>query len=193
MKTIYKVGIAGIAIFFFNTTTTFAQKTVKAKKMRLTETKMSPNSKINYEAEESINTSQVIDNQSEVNQKAGKEITLGEGFLAPEGSTFQAEIAEVNPAQISKPKPDNLHSAVSIFPNPTKDFVKINLDPEWAETQGLFTIKLMNDKGETIHHSQIKGGQESLEINLQGQPKGVYILKINSQAEESFLKRIVLE
>jgi hypothetical protein len=187
MKQPIKIGLLIVAISAWSLGV-YSQNLPKisAKKMVLNQ----QNSQAIYEAEESIESSQIVDNEQVIKQKAGKIITLQAGFHAREGSIFTAEIVELS----IQPSPKTFvpENAVLIYPNPSKGVAKLSLNPDWASTQGKMLAKVFNQQGEIIFTQELSN-QADIKLDISGQKKGVYLLKLYAQDEEICTKRLILD
>ncbi|MBN4071276.1 T9SS type A sorting domain-containing protein [Crocinitomix catalasitica] len=75
---------------------------------------------------------------------------------------------------------------VSIYPNPTEDFVLININ---NFDGSLFEINLVNSLGQAVHTLQTTSA--SFQIDLSQYPAGTYLLNIRSEGYGGVTKRIV--
>ncbi len=75
---------------------------------------------------------------------------------------------------------------VSIFPNPTNDFLRIDFGKKQSDTN---TIHFINSLGQLIFSKKVESVME--EINVSNFPKGIYFIKIMDGKSE-FVKRIVV-
>lgn len=80
----------------------------------------------------------------------------------------------------------NEQEEVSIFPNPTNDFLRINFGKKRNDAS---TIHFINSLGQIIFSKKIENTTE--EINVSNFPKGIYFVKIMDGKSE-FVKRIVV-
>ncbi|MBN1339156.1 MAG: T9SS type A sorting domain-containing protein [Bacteroidales bacterium] len=77
---------------------------------------------------------------------------------------------------------------VSVFPNPSSGEFIIEMNRESGVNEIIVT-DLLN--GEVLHINKENIGNGSLKINLEGQPRGIYFLRVNTE-EGSYLKKIIL-
>jgi len=80
----------------------------------------------------------------------------------------------------------NEHLAFEIYPNPTHGLINIVLPNE----NGNIQILLMDIAGKTILSSKIKSGN-LITIDMQNQPMGIYILKVENENGVAGYKKIV--
>lgn len=83
---------------------------------------------------------------------------------------------------------DNLNDSnyISIFPNPTNDFLRIDFGKKQND---ISTIHFINSLGQIIFSKKVSNSME--EINVSNFPKGIYFIKIMDGKSE-FVKRIVV-
>jgi hypothetical protein len=82
---------------------------------------------------------------------------------------------------------ENENSEVSVFPNPSDGIFTIQIQPEINTKTNIGVFSLSGSKVAamiTVQHSKIS-------INLAGQPKGIYLLKMET-GETSFTKKLVV-
>jgi PKD repeat protein len=69
-------------------------------------------------------------------------------------------------------------SELSIFPNPVKDMLKINLG---NTVEGTMNVEIMNIAGKRAYSQQIKSeGYNNLDINVQHLKSGIYFLRVTN-------------
>jgi uncharacterized protein YxeA len=190
MKNLLKIVLLILAMYCFAMAAYSQTRPVyRAKKMFLQQPSQAD--KIEYEAEESIYNSQVLENQQEITQKAGKEIVLTEGFEAREGSIFKAEIVDNLPSSFIQKANFEAERAVLVYPNPSKGLAKLRLDPQWASTQKRLIAQVINSNGE-IAFTQVIDNQADTLLDLSQKGKGIYIIKLFANDEEVISKRLVI-
>jgi large repetitive protein len=76
-----------------------------------------------------------------------------------------------------------------IFPNPANNFIEVQLDriPESG-----FSVTILNTLGSRVSEMQAKEGQ-SLRINTQNLPNGMYIIQISEKGKPTIRKEIVIQ
>ncbi|HLU85192.1 MAG TPA: T9SS type A sorting domain-containing protein, partial [Vicingaceae bacterium] len=152
-----------------------------------------------------------------VNMTAGKRIELLPGFETKTGAIFTASINNINCTNgfrifskddIYDKSFDNLTSSInldslisskvevkeqsinnysiSIFPNPTAANINITQLNNFVGGN----IEIINLMGQVIFTTTINTNQ--LSVNLSEYPKGIYLVKINSDKEQ-VIEKIVLE
>lgn len=75
---------------------------------------------------------------------------------------------------------------ITIYPNPTKGLLSIEIDKYEADLKG--DIQIYNLSGALINSHKIN--ERTTQINLHNNPEGVYILRINLNGENSAWKII---
>ena len=70
----------------------------------------------------------------------------------------------------------------SFYPNPVEDILYI------TGLEGFYTIKMVDAVGRVV--VSVKGTSSEQEINLNGKPAGMYLLKIESQGKSVIRKLI---
>ncbi|MFL9844174.1 T9SS type A sorting domain-containing protein [Flavobacterium rhizosphaerae] len=142
------------------------------------------------EAEICINSNKVIDNTSQAIYHAGTEIVLTDGFYAALGSDNRFYIEGCSGNYVKRvvnpnTQPDNsdvkvdlipvdfLLSEISIYPNPTNDFVTIG-------GQGLVLqqISLYGIDGKQIYSASCNN--ESYKLDMNTYQKGIYLLTVST-------------
>jgi hypothetical protein len=79
-----------------------------------------------------------------------------------------------------------VESNSALYPNPTSEFINIEL-PGTDEA----TISVVNMKGQIVHTTSSRG-QKAIRVDLSGLKGGVYLIHV-SQSGEKFTKRIIVE
>jgi len=89
------------------------------------------------------------------------------------------------------PKLDESISDLNFYPNPSNGQFKLNFN---LENQGNTEISIFDLNGREVYREQLNdfAGSYSKDVNLQGQPSGLYILKI-SQGEKVMSKKVVIQ
>src|SRR5690606_36571367 len=83
------------------------------------------------------------------------------------GDMFIAKLS--NPTSVKDQFPEE---KLSIFPNPARDFLHIELKEHEFEE-----VLLLNTAGQILHRQRIKPSQNRLEIPLKGYAAGMYLLQ----------------
>ena len=78
---------------------------------------------------------------------------------------------------------------VRIFPNPANNFIEVQLDKMPADG---FTVTIFNTLGSRVSETQSKEGQ-TLRLNTQSLPNGLYILQISEKGKPAIRKEIVIQ
>jgi len=88
----------------------------------------------------------------------------------------------------AKEKSDLSRHDLRIFPNPTGGQVTIIL----AKNHSISSLTVYNSMGEKVVVQQIRPDQNSLILNLSGQPRGIYFISSNN-SEGNVLSKLVLQ
>src|SRR5690606_37617293 len=80
---------------------------------------------------------------------------------------------------------------VSLYPNPTKGILNISIN---APKSGLATAKILDTKGAVIVEKScnFESGSQSLQLDISGKPKGMYLLQIQ-QGNALFTEKVMLD
>jgi hypothetical protein len=78
-------------------------------------------------------------------------------------------------------------SDVMVYPNPAKDAVTLEIN----NTSGKTNYTVCNVIGKTVVSSSVEN-QNKININLAGQPAGVYFIKIENNGQRA-VKKIIVE
>lgn len=141
----------------------------------------------------SLNAQQVTNNAGGIFQNSQYELSWGLGELAIHTLTsdeyiltqgFQQSLLTVTGIGEDKP----LDFDISVFPNPTQDFV--NLEVEKKGTEKL-EYHLFGQKGELIERNAIHS--PSVKVPFLNQPNGIYYLNIYSNDKKVKTFKIVKE
>jgi len=84
--------------------------------------------------------------------------------------------------------PISLHSEISIFPNPTNNF--INIDLKEISKDIVLTI---NDISGQIMLSRVFSNQRYIQFSLKSFSDGIYFIKVKADDKEAFIKVIKQE
>ncbi len=85
-------------------------------------------------------------------------------------------VYDFNPLLLNNPIEESIFE-IGIYPNPAKDFVKIEFSPLLEETE----LLIVNIMGEVLCSRIVEAGVENLEIELNDIPKGVYLISLKNQ------------
>lgn len=101
-----------------------------------------------------------------VNTASTSNIIVTHGVLQPSSGT--TSIDEL----------DDFSQSLSVYPNPTRDYVVIR--PDLAGNTGL-TYALYDAQGRVVlqEDAQLQNGSEEQEVNLRGLPSGNYVLQVH--------------
>jgi len=148
-----------------------------------------------------------IENGADVLFRAGKQITLAEGFNTKDGAVFLAEIlpdhcerpkngegttgnsshgSGESPEKSEKTDPVAKPNLVSAYPNPTNG--SIHIESKFG-IDGIVLIEIHDILGNSIYSKQ-KTGFQRLQIDLSDQRSGIYFVNIISDNEKFSLKLI---
>ena len=81
------------------------------------------------------------------------------------------------------------NQAIKVYPNPTKDFIQIEI-PEF--TKGIFSLKINDLMGRNLSEIELKGGQKTYLVDIQKLLQGTYFLNAE-QGDKRLIKKIVKE
>jgi tyrosinase len=126
--------------------------------------------------------------------KAGKTVVFMPGFIAKSGSKVSAKIITA-PNTARNNNSQNLiadnsttsikeQNAIKIYSNPTNGIFKISLDNILAGT-----FQITNMLGSTIYTNDFKN-QNELEVNIENQPAGIYIVTVVS-GDQKFVEKVI--
>ena len=141
-------------------------------------------------AEPDFSDEVLVEDEARVLFRAGKQITLREGFNTELGAVFCAEIEPCrgrqqnrvvfNPeSQVSQEREEEL-LGFDLFPNPSEDIVNIKLE-SFDETN-TYTIKVVSVLGKTVYEGRLTSGNEQLDLSAL--KKGVYLVNISNGKEQ---------
>ncbi len=109
--------------------------------------------------------------------------SAGNGSLA-EGVQQPFEISQIT----GLIEPENVNLSISTFPNPTSDFLEINIGPqlETSLLEGTVSYQLIDIQGRIMTKETLNVRQSK--ISMYEYPSGIYFLKITigSKAEKTF-------
>lgn len=146
----------------------------------------------NIESPDSLKAKNTITSTGNAIYHAGNEVLFQPLFLATSGSKLHAYIAGCNgifiprEAQTTTSNEDikSTKDIVRISPNPNNGIFKINLKDI---SEGI--INVTDLFGYTVYNYEFKD-QSEFEMNMQENPKGVYIVKVVS-GNETFTGKII--
>ncbi len=81
-----------------------------------------------------------------------------------------------------------LAKAISIFPNPTSDYINLNIDQTLINPPTL--IRIMDVSGKLVHEQELNG-QSNLAIDLSDVSEGLYIVQLSNQHGMVATERLV--
>jgi hypothetical protein len=162
-----------------------------AKKMRLTVSDNVIKGKVIFEAEEDIESFQVIGNQADVKQIAQKSITLSAGFHAQEGSSFLAQVNENrDKLDDNSPQIADLEDNITVYPNPNNGTFKIDLFKNVNSKEGVI-IQIFDSNNRKIYEKNEQSSQ-TVDINLLNVKSGIYLIKIITNNQKELIKRVII-
>lgn len=112
------------------------------------------------------------------------------GALTPTGNLgqFGLEVVLAGTCTLSTDTIDGVSNKVSIYPNPAKDFINIEL----GSTLEKATISVYNTIGQIVIPSQVIN-TNSIRLNISSLAKGVYIIKVNNGDKEISNEKFIIE
>ncbi len=84
---------------------------------------------------------------------------------------------------------NDLGKSITVFPNPTEDFVTIKVESELLEQ--ITSAKIYSSSASLV--KSLKTNTQNLQVNLSGLPLGVYFLHIHLNDGSSITKKIIKE
>ena len=93
-----------------------------------------------------------------------------------------------NPVSIT----ENLivENSITIYPNPTKGIFTVDMPSAVKKGEDLQTVEIININGQTIKQLTIDNNKSTI-INLKGQSKGIYFVKITNDDIISMRKIVI--
>jgi DNA-binding beta-propeller fold protein YncE len=76
---------------------------------------------------------------------------------------------------IDDPKPKTENDIV-IYPNPSTGLVTIRINNEPLDGK----VSIFNIQGKLVHETALRSGQQSVQLNLSSNPKGLYFISVVS-------------
>ncbi|MGG7035857.1 MAG: T9SS type A sorting domain-containing protein [Flavobacterium sp.] len=107
-------------------------------------------------------------------------------YFAGETGTYLLDMT-INRTQTLGVDETTFSNLIKVYPNPTKDFVIIDLNELSDEVN---SINILNIQGQQISSVKITGNEKSSKLSLQGLSDGVYFIQIQS-AQEILTKKII--
>ena len=155
------------------------------------------------QASSTINASNTINSGAVAIYHAGDEVLLSNGFTSNNGSVFRAYIEgctniyvarQASPSaqqeydyQAQNEATETWNERLKIAPNPSNGVFTLILE---NSTDG--EIKIVDLYGVTVFKSSFTN-QKEIAINIQNSPKGIYILKVNTNSGLDVIEKIVKE
>lgn len=149
-----------------------------------------------HQASSTINATNTINSGATGIYHAGDEVLLSNGFTSINGSIFRAYIEGCTNNFVAKNTQTIVEenseiqtiedSTIKIAPNPSNGTFSISLK-EIKEGK----IEILDLYGITIYKSEFKN-QDSVDINIQDKPRGIYILKIYSD-NKTYTSKVIKE
>ncbi len=109
-------------------------------------------------------------------------------FVLAEAEDADPKI-EIGPGKFAQPNENN---AVTVYPNPTTDYFKIDLI---SETDEVLTIQLIDQSGSIVlaQNNQLYKGYNQFNFSLTDIARGVYMLKVSSKQVKQYNKLILTQ
>jgi glycosidase len=82
---------------------------------------------------------------------------------------------------------NEIEEGIKLFPNPSKDFIKIEI-PDFGK--GYIFLKINDIMGRVLSENEFKAGQKNYSIDIKNLPEGTYFLNVE-QGEKRFVKKFV--
>lgn len=112
------------------------------------------------------------------NQYGSVSYSIGESFYIQKGSRISSSEGIQN-NNIDNTNPIKSTIKVSIFPNPTSEFVHLNFQNNYSNN---LSYKIYNNQGNELLHGRIQNA--NTQISLTQLPASVYLLKVYVEQEE---------
>lgn len=135
------------------------------------------------------NTNYIVNNGIDIDLKAGQTVVISPNAHIKNGSVFLAHIGPCTQAKAQKQSDSkpviNTIDQVLIYPNPTPDFVNIELSDSF-----MTEITVNSIEGRLIHYKKTPN-VNYYSLDLSPYEKGVYLLNLKTSTGESVTKKIV--
>lgn len=148
-----------------------------------------------------------VEHDAKVLFRAGRQVTLREGFHTERGATFCAEIKPCprpkdtgrgentdGGARFSDPEEieevvetPELVNGIKVYPNPTTGLVNIDLSTFYVEDK-TYQLSIYNVLGERLQSFEVN--TSTLTVQLQGQPEGIYLIEVSDGVDQYIVKLI---
>ncbi|MEP4534687.1 MAG: Ig-like domain-containing protein [Cyclobacteriaceae bacterium] len=115
-------------------------------------------------------------------------LTIGTGAEDMNGNSLEAEYTN-SFSTLSTLSRSNVLEGLSIFPNPTSSFIKI----QNIELSGAYVLQLTDISGRTFFLERFDAGAVSAELDLRSLDSGTYILSIRSNEGTYYSKKVIVE
>lgn len=83
----------------------------------------------------------------------------------------------------------NIENTITVYPNPTNDFLNIKLNSYNSE---ILKVSLYNIMGQKTLETQYTN-QNSIKLDVSNMPKGLYMLKVKENDNDVLIKKIIIE
>jgi endoglucanase len=118
-------------------------------------------------------------------------VTAGETpIFVIAASASNARTAAIATAAPALPIAETLHADMTVYPNPTSDFISIDLA---NDRTGNIEIKVFDAGSGRLHHksSILKNGNKfSHRLNISNLPASMYIVEVTQDQEHAFRKSL---
>ncbi len=142
-----------------------------------------------FKAVEHLTAANRIGANANVHFVAGQSVTLQPGFVAPNGTTFSAEIQAVS-SEIASQEGDRTLKVV-VYPNPFTDVVSIGYTlPEATIVKQTLTDARGQILREAGGQERESAGAHTLEVKGDAMPTGVYFLQLQTSTEQRVIRLI---
>jgi ELWxxDGT repeat protein len=78
---------------------------------------------------------------------------------------------------------------IKVYPNPATDFVSVDI----SENEMGGTLNLLSSSGQLVRNASIMEGETSIRLELQGLPKGIYLVRWEQKDGVVVTKKVVLQ
>lgn len=165
--------------------------------LQLTE---NPSTDSTYKAADTLSSTSLINNTLNIHYKAGKAITLKNGFEAKKGCSFSAIIENCTAVLVAQSKninysekPSNSIKALQVFPNPFKQQATITY---YLSQPAKIQLHLYDVTGQLVatilRPTLVDKGFSTIDWNAELPLSGIYFLVLNS-SENRVVKKVILQ
>ena len=84
-----------------------------------------------------------------------------------------------------------LNNIIKVYPNPTSDFVNINLKIAQSANVNIVVSNIMGQNVFVKDYGKLMSGNNMITINTSGLPAGIYLITVNAGSNKSIEKLVV--